>query len=71
MRSYTRFASSWVLLLTFTSLCKAEPRRPHTSGLETYPWDLAGPVEELRKEFREHWARNINTPPIVRPRGLR
>src|ERR1700737_3220055 len=40
MRSYTRFASSWVLLLTFTSLCKAEPRPPHTSSLETYPWIL-------------------------------
>lgn len=42
-----------------------------TSTLETYPWDLARPLEEVRREFREHWARNINMPPIVRPRGLR
>ena len=42
-----------------------------SSCLETYLWDPARLVEDIRKEFREHWARNINMPPIVRPRGLR
>jgi hypothetical protein len=40
-------------------------------ALETYLWDPARPLDDLCKEFREHWARNINMPPIVRPRGLR
>jgi hypothetical protein len=42
-----------------------------TNSLETYHWDFGRPVDEIRKELREHWARNINMPPIVRPRGLR
>jgi hypothetical protein len=40
-------------------------------ALETYLWDPARPLDDLRKEFRDHWARNFNMPPIVRPRGLR
>jgi len=40
-------------------------------ALETYLWDPSKPPDELRKELREHWSRNINMPPLVRPRGLR
>jgi hypothetical protein len=40
-------------------------------ALEAFLWDPARLLEEVRKEFREHWARNINMPPLVRPRGLR
>jgi hypothetical protein len=39
-------------------------------ALEAFLWDPARPLGDLRKEFREHWARNINMPPLVRPRGL-
>jgi TIR- and PNP-associating SLOG family len=42
-----------------------------SSCLETFPWDATEPAEECSKRFREHWARNIDTPPLVRPRGLR
>jgi hypothetical protein len=40
-------------------------------ALETYQWSPASSSDELRKELREHWARNIGMPPLVRPRGLR
>jgi hypothetical protein len=40
-------------------------------ALEAFLWNPATTVDDLRKEFREHWARNINMPPLVRPRGLR
>jgi hypothetical protein len=42
-----------------------------SSCIETYLWDPARPREDLSQGFREHWARNINMPSIVRPRRLR
>jgi hypothetical protein len=40
------------------------------SCLETYLWDPTETVAKSRQDFREHWTRNINMPPLVRPRGL-
>jgi hypothetical protein len=42
-----------------------------SSCLETFPWDPNESIENCCLEFKEHWARNINMPPLVRPRGLR
>jgi hypothetical protein len=50
---------------------KGTPPPFDSSCLETHFWDPEIELEERRKEFREHWARNFNMPPIVRPRGLR
>jgi hypothetical protein len=41
------------------------------SCLETYFWDSSTKLEQRRKEFREHWTRNFDMPPIVRPRRMR
>jgi hypothetical protein len=42
-----------------------------SSCLDTYMWHLDGEIEDAVTGFKNHWARNINMPPLVRPRGLR
>jgi hypothetical protein len=39
------------------------------SCLETFFWDPTETNEKIRHDFKEHWARNINMPPLVQPRA--
>jgi hypothetical protein len=41
------------------------------SCLETYMWDPSTPIDQRQRELKDHWARNINMPPLVREGGLR
>ena len=38
--------------------------------IEYHSWSESGTVESRRDAWREHWRRNINRPPIVKPRGV-
>jgi hypothetical protein len=40
-----------------------------SSCLEIHSWDAEDSVENRIESFEKHWTRNINAPPIVRPRG--
>jgi nucleoside 2-deoxyribosyltransferase len=42
-----------------------------SSCLETHPWNANDSLEKRLQQFKEHWKRNINMPPLVRPRGLK
>jgi hypothetical protein len=41
-----------------------------SSSLEVYMWDVAKSVAEQQRLLREHWVRNFDMPPLVKPRGL-
>lgn len=41
------------------------------SCLETHMWDASVSISQRQTELKEHWARNINMPPLVRVGGLR
>jgi hypothetical protein len=40
------------------------------SCLETFLWDPTETPAKTRQDFRDHWTRNINMPPLVHARGL-